>query len=208
MNPNNVFLILDELLSIFEDEKVYKFLHIPIQSNSEKVLKSMRRPYSPEIPEKIISEFRKKFPSITIATDLIVGYPNETNEEFKKTLTFIKEKKPDVLNLSKFSLHKGTSIYEEILSKNLKLVSIKIVNKRNTEIMEEHRKTALENKKKFLGSSTKVFVNRKISEGIYESRDENYNIVLINSNDKSLLGKFLNVMITKIGVHHMFGELE
>ena len=71
--------------------------------------------------------------------------------------------------------------------------------------MRLHRDTALENKKKFLDRKINVFVNKKISGNLYEARDENYNIVLINS-DENLLGKNIDVKIVQSGVHHVVGQ--
>jgi tRNA A37 methylthiotransferase MiaB len=68
----------------------------------------MDRFYKIEEAEKIILSFRKEFPGITIATDLITGYPTETEEDHEKNLEFLQEFKPDVLNVSKFSSHKQT----------------------------------------------------------------------------------------------------
>ena len=87
----------------------------------------------------IIKKFRNEFPDITIATDIITGYPTETDHDYSLTLDFIREIKPDVLNLSKFSKHKNTH------AENLKDIPIEIMNKRNQETMRLHRDTALEN---------------------------------------------------------------
>ena len=200
MNPKDVLTITDELIEAFKNPKVYKFLHLPVQSGSNKILKDMRRPYTIEQAKNIITKFRQEFPNITIATDIITGYPTETDDDYNLTLDFIREIRPDVLNLSKFSKHKNTP------AENLKDIPIEIINKRNQETMRLHRDTALENKKKFLDRNISVFVNKKISGNLYEARDENYNIVLINS-DENLLGKNIDVKIIQLGVHHMVGRL-
>lgn len=199
MNPKDVLPITDELIEAYKSEKVYKFLHLPVQSGSNKILKDMRRPYTIEEAKSIIEKFRIAFPNITIATDIITGYPTETEKDHQLTLTFIEEIKPDVLNLSKFSKHKKTP------AENLKDLPIETINKRNQETMRLHRDTALENKKKFLNKITKVLVNKKISSNLYESRDKNYNIVLINSTE-NILGKTIEVQITQLGVHHLIGS--
>jgi MiaB-like tRNA modifying enzyme len=202
MNPNNLVQIQDEILKLYHSPKMYKFLHIPIQSTSNNVLKDMNRPYKIEIAEQIINKFKQEFPDITIATDIIVGYPKETEQDNKKNIEFINKFKPDVLNLSKFSSHKQTKAGE------LKTLDIKIINKRSSELMELHRKTAEQNKQKFLNKEIKVFVNSKTKiQNIYEARDKNYNIVLIKSEDKSVIGKNLNVKIIQVGVHHMISEI-
>ncbi len=202
MNPNHLYLILNEIIEIYKSPKIYKFLHIPIQSASNKILKDMNRYYQIEQVKEIIKKFKKEFPVITIATDIITGYPTETEESHKQNLEFINEFKPDVFNLSKFSSHKQTQ------AGKLPILDKEIINKRASELMELHRKTAMENKQKFFGKEIKVFVNSKTNiPNLYEARDENYNIILIKSKDKSILGKNINVKIKQIGVHHMIAEV-
>jgi len=201
MNPFHLYSIMDEMIEVYKSPKVYKFLHIPIQSASDKILKDMKRGYTRKKAEGIIQRFRDEFSDITIATDIITGYPTETNEDYKLTLEFIRKIRPDVLNLSTFSKHKNTP------AENLIELPIEIINERNKETMNLHRQTAFENKKKFLDRELRVFVNKKISNGLFEARDENYNIVLINSSEM-ILGKSVDVRVRQIGVHHMVGEIK
>jgi threonylcarbamoyladenosine tRNA methylthiotransferase CDKAL1 len=232
-NPNHIIPILEELLILYENPKLYKFLHLPIQSASDKVLSDMRRKYKIKEVYGIIKKFKKRFPDIVIATDIITGYPTETEKDHKENIKFIQEIKPDVLNLSKLSLHKGTEIYRLInnnnnnksrgssqsskrivaseehrlyIKNNINEIPINIINKRATELMELHRETAKENKKKYLDKKIQVFINKKTDLG-YEARDDSYNIVIIPSKER-ILGKKLEVIIKKIGVHHMIGFLE
>jgi threonylcarbamoyladenosine tRNA methylthiotransferase CDKAL1 len=201
MDPNNVIPILNELIEVFKDKKVFKFIHIPIQSASNSVLKHMNRLYTIEQAEKIIQAFRGKFPDITIATDIIVGYPLETEEDHGQNIEFIKKFKPDVLNISKFSSHKSTP------AGKLKVLGSSIVGKRASELMKAHCETARQNKEKYLNKTLEVLVNQKVSENLYKARDENYSIILIKG-DKTLMGRVIKVKITEIGIHHMRGELE
>jgi len=208
MNPNNLVQIQDEILNLYHSKKMYKFLHIPIQSASDKILKDMNRQYEIKQAEEIISKFRKEFPEITISTDVIIGYPEETEKDFQENINFVKEFKPDIFNLSKFSPHKRTEIYEQMKKNKIKEFSKSIINKRTAKIMQLHRQTAMENKKIFLGKVIQVLINKKTNiQNVYESRDDNYNIVLIKSHDKSILGKNINVKIKQLGVHHMIGEV-
>ena len=201
MNPNYLHSILDEMIEIYKSPKAYKFLHIPIQSASDKILKDMKRPYKIEKVNQIINKFKKEFPDITIATDIIIGYPTETEQDFKESLNLIQTHKPDVFNLSKFSKHKGTE------AEKLKELPIETLNKRNTLIMKAHQETALENKQKFKDKTINALVSKKLQPQLYEARDDNYNIVLISSKDKTILGKTKDVKIKQVGVHHLIGEI-
>lgn len=201
MNPNNVYPILNDLIEIYKNKKMYKFLHIPIQSASNKILKDMNRKYKIEIVEEIIKRFKKEFPDMTISTDIITGYPTENKEDHKLNLDFINKFKPDVFNLSKFSSHKQTN------SGKLTPLKKDIINKRASELMELHRKTAMENKIRFLNKEINVLINSKTKiPNVYEARDENYNIVLIKG-DRASLGKNILVRIKSTGVHHMIGDM-
>lgn len=201
MNPNHLYPILDEMIEVYKNKKIYKFLHVPIQSASNKILKDMNRHYNIEQAEIIINKFKEQFPDMIIATDIIAGYPTETEQNHKLNMDFIKKFKPDVLNLSRFSSHMGTE------AGKFKPLSINIINKRTRELMDFHRKTSQFNKLKYKDREIKVFVNNKSKiPNILEARDDNYNIILIKG-DKSSLGKTMKVKIKQIGVHHMIGEL-
>ena len=202
-DPNNLLPILSELLELYKNPKMFKFLHIPIQSASNPVLRHMNRLYSIEQAQQIINKFREVFPDMVIATDIIVGYPIENQDDHKLNLDFISKFKPDVLNISKFSSHKNTP------AGKLKVLSADIVSKRTTELMKEHLKTAKENKQKFLGKTINAIVEEKLpeSENLLRGHDDNYNIVLLKG-DKTLLGKTLQVKITSLGSHNLIGDLQ
>jgi len=125
MNPWHLRKSFLKLLEVYENKKIMKFIHIPIQSGSEKVLEEMGRTKDDlGIFRKIVYEFRKKFPEGTIATDVIVGYPTETDGDFEKTYEIIKEIKPEVLNISKFSSRPKTQ------ASKLKQLSSEIIKER------------------------------------------------------------------------------
>lgn len=102
MNPNHVLQFLDQLIEIYKNEKIFKFLHLPVQSGDDEILKSMDRKYTVVDFKTIVNKFRKQIPEITIATDIICGFPGETEKQFDNTLNLIKETKPAVINISRF----------------------------------------------------------------------------------------------------------
>jgi MiaB-like tRNA modifying enzyme len=142
MNPWHVIKILDLLISSYKNEKIMKFIHIPIQSGSEKVLRDMKRTHDIESFKLIVKKFRENFPNISIATDIIVGYPSEDETDFEKTLNLIKEIKPEVINISKFSSRQGTQ------ASKLKQLPSQVIDGRSkelTRLYKEIRKEKLIN---------------------------------------------------------------
>jgi threonylcarbamoyladenosine tRNA methylthiotransferase CDKAL1 len=107
-NPNHIYKLLTKLIPIYKHPKMLKFLHIPIQSGSDKVLKAMNRRYDIAQFKAIVSKFRKQIPNISIATDIIVGFPGETKEDFQETVEILNWLKPEVLNFTKYWPRQGT----------------------------------------------------------------------------------------------------
>ncbi|MBW2969253.1 tRNA (N(6)-L-threonylcarbamoyladenosine(37)-C(2))-methylthiotransferase, partial [Candidatus Woesearchaeota archaeon] len=186
MNPNNIKKILPELIELYKHPKMFKFLHIPIQSGSNKILKAMNRFYTKEDVLKIIKEFKKQIPNITISTDIIVGFPGETNKDFQETLNIIKKIKPEILNRSNFGPRPGTP------AANLKEISPETMKKRATELMNLHLKICKENQKPWIGKKVKVLIDKKGFENTWLGRAENYKLFAVHSK-QNILGKFVNV---------------
>ena len=200
MNPNNILPILDELVECYKNEKMFKFLHIPIQSASNKVLKDMNRKYKKEDFLKIIKNFKKEIPNISFATDIIVAYPTESQEDFEESLNLLKEIKPDMLNLSAFWPMKGTP------AANLKQLPRETGKKRTTEMMQEFRKIADENNKARIGTTTEALVYDAFKDN-FLAHTEDYKLVLLKSN-KNILGKILKVKVVKQEQMHLIGEID
>ena len=108
MNPENVLPILNELIEIYKNKKMKKFLHLPLQSGSNKILKLMNRKYKVEDFLKIVNRFRIEIPDLFLSTDIIVGFPQESEEDFLASLKIIQEINPEKLNISKFWMRKNT----------------------------------------------------------------------------------------------------
>lgn len=108
MNPEHVNRFLPELIDVYKNSKIIKFLHIPVQSGSDLILSSMGRRYLVKDFKKVAKEFRKSIPNICISTDIICGFPGELDSQFKDTIKLINWLKPEVLNISKFYPRPGT----------------------------------------------------------------------------------------------------
>ena len=103
MNPSSVLKILDDLVLALNHPKVYRHLEIPLQSGSNRILHNMKRNYTNEEFKMIVAAFRKKYPDITFSTDILVGFPGETDEEFGKTVLVVSDVKPDAINIYQYT---------------------------------------------------------------------------------------------------------
>ena len=160
MNPMYMSRIKQNLIESYDNEKVFKFLHIPVQSGSDKVLNDMKRGHTSETFREIVKKTKERFENFTISTDVIVGFPSETEEDFQKTITLLDETKPDVVNLSKYSARPGTDAAE------LKQIDAAEIKRRSKIIFEQINKISLESNKKWIGWKGKVLFDENTEEGI------------------------------------------
>ena len=131
-NPNSFLKIIDEYMEVFKYDKnnynkLYRFFHIPVQSGSDEILKDMNRYYNIKEFKELIKIIKKNIKKPFFATDVIVGYPKETDQDFNKTLQLIKWLKPEMLNISRFWLRPGTPAHKN----NYKILPTEIVKERS-----------------------------------------------------------------------------
>ncbi len=107
-DPLTVYPIQEELVAAYACDKMFKFLHLPVQSGDDTILESMRRQYTVSEFEEIVGRFRLAFPEITLSTDVIVGFPGESEEQFEATMELIRRVRPDIVNVTRFSPRDGT----------------------------------------------------------------------------------------------------
>ncbi len=201
MNPTYIKKILKELIEIYRNPKIYKFIHIPVQSGSDKILKSMRRGYGTRDFRRIVKAFRNTFPSITLSTDIIVGFPEETERDFEKSLSLVREIKPDVINISKFFPRPRTP------ASRMQRIDNKTVKRRSKKMAELAEETGFERNKKLIGKEYHVLVNeRGKKKDQFMGRNENYKPVVLKEG-KDVMGKILKVRITSAGKTYLVGEI-
>jgi len=188
MNPNYAKEMIEELDSIYKNNKIYKFLHVPIQSGSDRVLELMNRQYQVSEVEKIIKRFRKSFSDITIATDIIVGFPTESDGDFNRTIEFINKAKPDIVNISKFATRPKT------IAGRLPQIPNNIIKERSKRLSNLCSKISSHVNSKYLDSTQIVYINKELKKDHFEGRLQNYKKVLINQ-ELRLLGKKVHAKI-------------
>jgi len=203
MNPVHLIRkrdLLENLIQVFKNEKIFKFLHLPVQSGSNKVLKDMNRGHSVEEFLEVVKLFKKEIPEITIETDIIVGYPTETEEDFEETINLLKILEPDIVNISRFFPRPKTP------AEKLKQLPIEIVNERSKKVHELVREITLKRNKKYLGESVEVFVDEIGKDNSYIGRTMNYKPVVIKT-DEDILGRILKVEIIDVKSNFLIGRI-
>jgi len=175
-NPKYMLLYLDELIEVMKNEKIFKFIHIPVQAGSNKVLEDMKRGYTNEEFKFIVKRFREEIPDITIATDVICGYPTETAEDFKETLKVINETRPDLINTSRFWPRPGTP------AAKLKQVDGKEAKERCKRMMDLFRRIAEENNKNWVGWKGKITIIEQGKNNTSIGKNYAYKQVIVNGN--------------------------
>jgi len=198
MNPMYMPRIKEKLIESYDNDKVFKFLHIPVQSGSNKVLNDMKRGHTSETFREIVKKVKERFENFTISTDIIVGFPSETEEDFQKTISLLDETKPDVVNLSKYSARPGTD------AAGLKQLDATEVKRRSKIIFEQINKISLKSNEKWIGWKGKVLFDENTEEGI---KGRNYAYKPISVNDKVSIGQSHVVEITNATRKRLIGKI-
>jgi len=201
MNPNFALQYLDDLERIFKDEHMFKFIHIPIQSGNDNILKKMNRKYSVKDFVKVVDRLKKEIKDITIATDIIVGFPTETEKQFNDTYELIEKIKPNIVNISRFWLKKDTQAQE------LKQIETKTIMKRSKKLHDLMDKISKENNKRWLSWTGKIYIDEKGKrENTFFGRNYAYKNVLVKAKNIQL-GNFVNVKVIKTLGHYLIANI-
>jgi threonylcarbamoyladenosine tRNA methylthiotransferase CDKAL1 len=203
MTPNLITEMQTRLITAFDNPKIFKFLHLPVQSGDDSVLQYMRRFYTAAEFKEIVKTFRTEFPQLTLATDVIVGFPGETEEAFENTLRLLEEVKPDVTNVSKFFARPKT------IAARMKegLVGKEETKRRSTVAAELAKRLSAERNQRWVGWSGEVLVDEKGKvEGSWVGRNFAYKPIVVKSTD-NLLGKTLQVKVVDALGTYLKGEI-
>jgi MiaB-like tRNA modifying enzyme len=198
MHPKNILNDVDEIIDAIKHPKVYDFIHLPIQSGSDKVLLDMRRGHTIAQYLDIISKFKKEIPDITLAVDIIVGYPTETDEDFDLTVELLENIKPSLIHLSKYQHRKGA------ISSSLEEIPRPVMKKRSKFLSEIKSEITAEENLQLVGTVQNVLVVEKGSKGGFIAKTDNYIPVIVHDVE---LGSFVKVKITDATATYLISEL-
>ena len=188
MNPDHVLAMLDDLIEAYKSEKVFKFLHLPVQSGDNTVLNLMNRHYTVDNFKQIVLAFRKEIPQLTLSTDVICGFPGESREAFELTKKLVAEVQPDVVNVSKFFSRPRTP------AQKLSPIAPKELNRRSRELAELSRMISFEKNRAWIGWEGPVLFDEPGKGESWMGRNFAYKPVVINAGE-SLLGRFVQVRV-------------
>ena len=183
--------------------KLVEYIHFPMQSGSNRILKAMRRPYTIEKFKSIIAELRKVRPDMYISTDIIVGFPGETDEDFELTRQAFEDVGFDMAYLFKYSVRPGTTAEPlgDPITKEQK-------EQRNQILLEILRKSSLARNEALIGKSEDVLFEGPAKKGdhMFVGRTAGNRVVIVKASPR-LIGQIVPVRFTRVTASTLFGEL-
>ncbi len=200
-NPRHMLRYTDSLLKCFDDERVYKFIHLPVQSGSEDILKAMNRKHSAQDYVDLAEAFNR-IPRFTLSTDLIVGFPGESERDFLDTLALLEKTRPTVCNITRFVPRPNTPAYNMTAA-----VPDSIKHERSAALAEAFQQIAAENNSRWIGTTETVVIEKNgYRKGTYIARNAAYRPVAITSEVPLQSGKRFTVTITAAEPFALIGE--
>jgi MiaB-like tRNA modifying enzyme len=198
MNPFSIAGIADDMVEVFNDPRVYRFAHIPIQSGSDRILKLMNRPYSAGEYGAIIKRLRDGVPDITISTDYIVGFPTESEEDFALTMEELKSDRPLKVNITRFSPRPGTP------AASMEGLPFRIKKERSRKLTQLHHDITSAYMRDSIGRRLNVMVTEPGKPGSVVARDDYYHMVVIPGDHPP--GARMTVRICGASTTYIIGE--
>ena len=194
----------DVIKAIKDNKKISRIVHLPLQSGSTKVLKEMNRKYTKEQYLALAEKMRKEIPDILFSTDIIVGFPGETEEDFENTLDVVRKMNYEQIFMFIYSRRVGT-----VADKMENQIPEEIKHERFERLKKLYDENVSKNNEKFIGKVEKILVDgeSKNNENMLTGRND-ANKVIIFEGSKDLIGKMINVKITEEHKWYLKGEVE
>jgi MiaB-like tRNA modifying enzyme len=200
MNPLNAMKNIEHIIQAYKNPKIYKFLHLPVQSGDNKILEKMNRRYSVDDFLNVVENFRNDYSDITISTDIIVGFPNETDDQFLHSVELLKKIEPDITNITRFSARPNT-----VAKKMDGRIPTEIVKQRSVMLTDLCKKISKKKNQNLIGKKFRILVTKTIDDESYTGRTETYKPVIIEEDVK--IGNIVNMKITNASFTHLYGKL-
>lgn len=199
----------DLLTEMAHNSKVCKYIDIPFQHISDSVLKSMRRGITKQETLDLVAKIRNEVPNIAIRTTLLVGHPDETEQDFNELIEFVKYSKFDRLGVFAYSPEEGTRSYSMKDS-----VSQAEKESRVSQLMEIQQKISSERNRNRIGQQYKVIIDRLegdyyVARTEFDSPEVDPEVLILKENDSELpIGGFVSCLITEADDYDLFGKVQ
>ncbi len=191
ISPQHFIDMFNDIIELYRDPRIYRFFHLPVQSGSDKVLRIMNREYSVEKYVRLINDIRSKIPDAYIATDIIVGHPGESWEDFMDTIRLVKELEFDKIHIARYTYRPRT------LSGKLPQVPDPEKKRRSTILSTVAEEIGLRKNASYAGKTvTGIVLDEGFKRKSLIARTDNYTPVIIPLKYSGLLGRTVPIKIT------------
>ncbi len=193
----------NELIEVIaENPKVAKSVHLPVQSGSDRILERMNRRYDREYYLKLVEKIKNGIPDVAVSSDIIVGFPGETEEDFEQTLDLVVKAEFERLNIAIYSPREGTvahRLYKDDVPREVKV-------ERFQRLLELQKGINRRLNERYRGRVVEIIVEARAKNGLMYGRDMRNKIVAFEGND-DMVGRYAKVKITKITAGPLYGRL-
>ncbi len=194
----------DDVIDVIaKNEKICRIIHLPMQSGSTKVLKDMNRRYTKEQYLELANKMLNRIPNLVLSTDIIVGFPGETEEDFEDTLDIVRQINFEQIYMFIYSIREGT------VASNMEQVPEEIKHKRFDRLKELYDSRVDENNEKYVGTVQKLLIEgtSKNNSENYEGRTDTNKVVIFKPNTTNKIGDIVTVKITEAHKWYLSGEI-
>jgi len=187
---------------ISRNVKVAKSVHLPVQSGSNRILEKMNRRYSREFYLDLLDEIRSKVPDVSISSDIIVGFPGETDEDFEQTVDLVEKAQFERLNLAMYSPREGTVAWKHFKDDVPREVKVE----RLQFLLNLQKRINKRLNEKYLGKVVRIIVEARAKNGLFYGRDIRNKIIAFEG-EEWMIGRFADVTVDRITAGPLYGRL-
>jgi len=197
-SPDLISKMEDKLIEIFKHPKIFKFLHLPLQTGSDTVLRQMKKRYTVREFNRILNKFKEAIPSLNVMTDIIVGHPAEQEQDFWETLEAVRKNSFDSINIFEFCPQPDTpaAVFREL--------PVEEVRRRSGVLTDIFNNISRLQNEKWFGWEGIIIIDEKVNDGQWSGRNNHYKLVVVEGNFR--IGDEVKVKIVKTGAFGLKGE--
>ena len=204
MSPHPKDFTLDVIEAIRDCKKVSKMIHLPLQAGNTKVLKEMNRKYTKEQYLELVNKMKNTIPNLSLSTDIIVGFPGETDEEFEDTLDVVRKVGYDQIFMFIYSIREGT-----VAAEREDQVPEDVKHKRFDKLKELYDNSIDEMNEKYIGTIHEILIEgySKNNEKMYTGRTDSNKVIVFMPDGKHKIGEKVNIKITESHKWYLQGDI-